>query len=44
MFHIRHLVLSAEATGMMYKLNPINDVRCAWGVRMGVGVSFPMKN
>ncbi len=44
MFHIRHLVLSAEATGMMYNLNPINDVRCAWGVRMGVGVSFPIKN
>ena len=37
MFHIRHLALSAEATGMLYNLNPINDVRCAWGVRMGVG-------
>lgn len=37
MFHIRYIALSAEATGMMYNLNPINDVRCAWGVRMGVG-------
>ena len=44
MFHVWHLALSAEATGMMYNLNPINDVRCAWGVRMGVGLSFPMKN
>lgn len=44
MFHIRHLVLSAEATGMVYNLNPINDVRCAWGVRMGVGFDFPIKN
>ena len=44
MFHVWHLVFSAEATGMMYNLNPINDVRCAWCVRMGVGVSFPMKN
>lgn len=46
MFHVWHLVFSAEATGMMYNLNPINDVRCAWGVRMGVGVgvSFPIKN
>lgn len=44
MFHIWHLALSAEATGMLYNLNPINDVRCAWGVRMGVGVSFPIKN
>ena len=44
MFHVWHLVFSAEATGMMYNLNPINDVRCAWCVRMGVGVSFPIKN
>ena len=44
MFHVWHLVFSAEATGMMYNLNPINDMRCAWGVRMGVGVSFPIKN
>lgn len=44
MFHVWHLALSAEATGMMYNLNPINEVRCAWGVRMGVGVSFPIKN
>ncbi len=44
MFHVWRLALSAEATGMMYNLNPINDVRCAWGVRMGVGLSFPMKN
>ena len=44
MFHVWHLALSAEATGMMYNLNPINDVRCAWGVRMGGGLSFPMKN
>ncbi len=44
MFHVWRLALSAEATGMVYNLNPINDVRCAWGVRMGVGLSFPMKN
>ncbi len=44
MFHVWHLALSAEATGMVYNLNPINEVRCAWGVRMGVGVSFPIKN
>lgn len=44
MFHVWHLAFSAEATGMMYNLNPINEVRCAWGVRMGVGLSFPMKN
>ena len=44
MFHIWHLALSAEATGMVYNLNLINEVRCAWGVRMGVGVSFPIKN
>ena len=29
MFHVWHLALSAEATGMMYNLNPINEVRCA---------------
>ena len=44
MFHVWHLALSAEATGMVYNLNLINEVRCAWGVRMGVGLSFPMKN
>ena len=44
MFHVWHLAFSAEATGMIYNLNPINDVRCAWGVRMGVGLSFPIKN
>ena len=44
MFHVWHLVFSAEATGMMYNLNPINEVRCAWGVRMGVGLCFPIKN
>lgn len=44
MFHVWRLALSAEATGMMFNLNPINEVRCAWGVRMGVGLSFPMKN
>ena len=44
MIHVWRLALSAEATGMMYNLNPINDVRCAWGVRMGVGLGFPMKN
>ena len=44
MFHVWHLALSAEATGMVYNLNPINEVRCAWGVRMGVGLCFPIKN
>ena len=44
MFHIKNVVLSAEATGMMYNLNPINDVRCAWGVRIGMGGGFPIKN
>ena len=44
MFHIKNVVLSAEATGMAYNLNPTNDVRGAWGVRMGVGLSFPIKN
>ena len=44
MFHIKNVVLSTEATGMMYNLNPINDVRCAWGVRIGMGGGFPIKN
>ena len=44
MFHVWHLALSTDATGMVYNLNPINEVRCAWGVRMGVGLCFPIKN
>lgn len=41
MFHVKGVALSAEACGMVYNLNPINDVRCAWGVRMGVGFFAP---
>lgn len=44
MFHVWHLVFSAEATGMMYNLNPINEVKCAWGVRMGVGFQLGIRN
>ena len=44
MFHIKSLVISAEATGMAYNLNRRNDTRCAVGVRIGMGYSFPIEN
>ena len=44
MFHVRGFVLSAEATGMAYNLNQINDKKCAWGARVGIGYSLPFGN
>ena len=44
MFHVWHLALSAEATGMVYNLNTFNDMRCAVGVRVGIGFSIPVHN
>ena len=44
MFHVRGFVLSAEATGMAYNLNRINDMKCAWGARVGIGYSFGIDN
>ena len=44
MFHVWHLALSAEATGMAYNLNRINDMKCAWGARVGIGYSFGIDN
>ena len=41
MFHIKKVVLSAEATGMAYNLNKLNNVRCALGVKVGVGFCLP---
>ena len=41
MFHIKEVVLSAEATSMAYNLNALNDMRCAWGVRLGIGCCLP---
>ena len=44
MFHIRGFVFSAEATGMAYNLNRINDMKYAWGARVGIGYSFGIDN
>ena len=44
MFHVWRLALSAEATGMAYNLNRINDMKCAWGARVGIGYSFGIDN
>jgi hypothetical protein len=44
MFHIHGFVLSAEATGMAYNLNRLNDMKCAWGARVGIGYSFGIDN
>ena len=44
MFHVRSFVLSAEATGMAYNLNRINEMKCAWGARVGIGYSLPFGN
>ncbi|MBP5205690.1 MAG: SUMF1/EgtB/PvdO family nonheme iron enzyme, partial [Bacteroidales bacterium] len=44
MFHVRGFVLSAETTGMAYNLNRINDMKCAWGARVGIGYSLPFGN
>ena len=44
MFHIHGFVISAEATGMTYNLNRINDMKCAWGARVGIGYSFGIDN
>ncbi len=41
MFHVKGVALSAEAYGMVYNLNSINDVRGAFGVKMGVGFCLP---
>ena len=43
MFHIKKVVLSAEATGMAYNLNKLNDTRYALGVKVGVGFCLPYK-
>lgn len=42
MFHIRNVVLSAEATGMAYNQNKLNETRYTVGARVGVGYSFPL--
>lgn len=44
MFHVWNIVLSAEATGMVYNLNALNDIRCSIGARIGIGFSLPRKN
>jgi serine/threonine-protein kinase HipA len=44
MFHIKNVVISAEATSMVYNLNTLNDARYAVGARVGVGVCLPIKN
>ena len=43
MFHIKNIVVSAEATGMAYNLNELNDERYALGARIGVGFCLPYK-
>ena len=43
MFHIKSIVVSAEATGMVYNLNELNDMRYALGARAGVGFCLPYK-
>lgn len=43
MFHIKKVVLSAEATGMAYNLNKLNDTRYALGVKVGVGFCLQYK-
>lgn len=42
MFHIKNVVLSAEATSMAYNLNKLNETRYTIGARVGVGYSFPL--
>ena len=44
MFHVKNIALSAEATGMAYNLNPLNEMHYALGVRLGVGFCIPYKN
>ena len=44
MFHIKNVVISAEAISMVYNLNALNDARYAVGARVGVGVCLPIKN
>ena len=44
MLHVGGFVFSTEATGMVYNLNRLNDTRCAVGVRIGMGYSFPIEN
>ena len=43
MFHVRGFVLSAEATGMAYNLNRLNDTRYAIGARIGIGYGLPVR-
>lgn len=44
MLHVGGFVFSTEATGMVYNLNRRNDTRCAVGVKIGMGYSFPIEN
>ena len=44
MFHVKGVVISAEATGMVYNLNQRNETRAAAGWRMGVGFCIPYHN
>ena len=43
MFHVWKLAFSIEATGMVYNLNKLNDMRYAIGARAGIGFSLPFK-
>lgn len=42
MLYIKNVVLSAEATGMAYNLNKLNETRYTIGAQVGVGYSFPL--
>lgn len=44
MFYVKNMALSAEATGMAYNLNTLNEMHYALGVRLGVGFCIPYKN
>ena len=43
MFHVWYLAFSAELTGMVYNLNMLNDMRYAWGAKVGIGFCLPHK-
>ena len=43
MFHIKGFVISAEATGLAYNLNPSNSTKYAVGARAGIGFCLPDK-
>ncbi len=44
MFHVKGVALSAEACGMVYNLNSRNNIRGAFGVRIGMGFQLGVKN